>query len=290
MKSIFPSFIDGDLLKLVHLSNSFKILDGAKQLKAGDVCTSQAKIVSVVNSTEGKTVKVTGQVYHQKKAVIEVTAAFLYRGRFTDYENTFDNVEEPDYLLTLLSDASVGVLHSKEWFEWIDEKPLTAGASLIFRIRSQMTFQDRSSFKELSVSGDIFVRNQLKELVKVGYVDLQQENCKGNPVLAYLQRHATPQGLPVSLSNEGYTMTTGEGSAVFPTPLTNEPYSKISGDFNPIHINPYFSSLASLPGTIVHGMWTSAATRRYIESVVAAGHPERVISYVYFFLSFTCVY
>jgi fatty acid synthase subunit alpha, fungi type len=83
MKSIFPSFIDGDLLKLVHLSNSFKILDGAKQLKAGDVCTSQAKIVSVVNSSEGKTVKVAGQLYHQK-AVIEGTAAFLYRGRFTD--------------------------------------------------------------------------------------------------------------------------------------------------------------------------------------------------------------
>jgi fatty acid synthase subunit alpha, fungi type len=290
MKSIFPSFIDGDLLKLVHLSNSFKILDGAKQLKAGDVCTSQAKIVSVVNSSEGKTVKVTGQVYHQKKAVIEVTAAFLYRGRFTDYENTFDNVEEPDYFLTLESDASVGVLQSKEWFEWIDENPLTTGASLVFRIRSQMTFQDRTSFKELSVSGDIFMRNQLKELVKVGYVDLQQENCKGNPVLAYLQRHATPQGLPVPLSNEGYTMTTGEGSTVFPTPLTNEPYSKISGDFNPIHINPYFSSLASLPGTIVHGMWTSAATRRYVESAVASGHPERVISYVYFFLSFTCIY
>jgi fatty acid synthase subunit alpha, fungi type len=41
MKSIFPSFIDGDLLKLVHLSNSFKILDGAKQLKAGDAPRKQ---------------------------------------------------------------------------------------------------------------------------------------------------------------------------------------------------------------------------------------------------------
>jgi fatty acid synthase subunit alpha, fungi type len=101
MMSIFPSFIDGDLIKLVRLSNNFKILDGAKQLKAGDVYTSQARIVSVVNSSECKPVKVTGQVYHQKKGVIEVAAAFLYRGRFTDYENTFDNVEEPDYFLTL---------------------------------------------------------------------------------------------------------------------------------------------------------------------------------------------
>jgi fatty acid synthase subunit alpha, fungi type len=73
----------------------------------------------------------------------------LYRGRFTDYENTFDIVEEPDYFLTLESDASVGVLQSKEWFEWIDENLLTTGTSLVFRIRSQMTFQDRTSFQEL---------------------------------------------------------------------------------------------------------------------------------------------
>ncbi|KAJ7808682.1 hypothetical protein B0H14DRAFT_3761317 [Mycena olivaceomarginata] len=34
MKSIFPSSIDGDLLKLVHLSNGFRMVDGAKPLQA----------------------------------------------------------------------------------------------------------------------------------------------------------------------------------------------------------------------------------------------------------------
>ena len=45
MKSIFPSSIDGDLLKLVHLSNGFRMVDGAAPLRAGDVCPSEAKIV-----------------------------------------------------------------------------------------------------------------------------------------------------------------------------------------------------------------------------------------------------
>ena len=80
------------------------------------------------------------------------------------------------------------------------------------------------------------------------------------------------------LANDGYHLHTPTGLTVFNSPLTNEPYSKVSGDFNPIHINPYFSDFASLPGTITHGLWSSAATRRYLENVVAKGYPERVHS------------
>lgn len=281
MKSIFPSAIDGDLLKLVHLSNGFRMVDGAKPLAVGDVCKAEARIISVINANEGKIVKVKGYVHRQSQRVIEVVSSFLYRGRFTDYENTFDTTEEPDYQVLLETDAEVGVLQSKEWFEWENESsPLLAGASLIFRIQSQVSFKDRTAYRNVSVSGDIFVRNQLKVLVKVGSVDFQQDDSQGNPVLAYLQRHGTPLGLTTPLANEGYTLTTGDVSTAFNAPLTNEPYSKISGDFNPIHINPYFSDLASLPATITHGLWSSAATRRYVETVVAQGHPERVIAYV----------
>ncbi|KAF7374647.1 Fatty acid synthase subunit alpha [Mycena sanguinolenta] len=278
MKSIFPSSIDGDLLKLVHLSNGFRMVDGAKPLQAGDVCKAEASIVSVTNTDAGKVVKVKGHVFRAGKPVIEVVSAFLYRGRFTDYENTFETTEEPDYIVTLETDAAVGVLQSKEWFEWIDEsKPLLAGTSLIFRVKSKVSFKDKTSYRNVSVSGDIFVRNQMKALVSVGSVDFYQENSRGNPVVAYIQRHGTPQGFLTPLANEGYTLTSG--TTVFNAPLTNEPYSKISGDFNPIHINPYFSDYASLPATITHGLWSSAATRRYVENVVAKGHPDRVLAY-----------
>ncbi|KAJ7227399.1 fatty acid synthase [Mycena pura] len=278
IKSIFPASIDGDLLKLVHLSNGFRMVEGAKPLQVGDVCKAEATIVSVVNTDAGKVVKVKGHVFRAGKPVIEVISSFLYRGRFTDYENTFETTEEPDYIVKLENDAAVGVLQSKEWFEWIDEsKPLLAGTSLIFRVKSRVAFKDKTSYRSVSVTGDIFVRNQLKALVLVGSVDLHQDDCRGNPVVAYIQRHGSPQGLATPLANDGYTLSSG--AITFNAPFTNEPYSAISGDFNPIHVNPYFSDYASLPATITHGLWSSAATRRYVETVAAKGHPDRVLAY-----------
>jgi fatty acid synthase subunit beta len=71
-----------------------------------------------MNTDAGKVVKVRGHVYREDKPVIGVVSSFLYRGRFTDHENTFETTEEPDYLIQLPDDAAVDVLQSKEWFEW----------------------------------------------------------------------------------------------------------------------------------------------------------------------------
>ncbi|KAF5389975.1 hypothetical protein D9757_013855 [Collybiopsis confluens] len=263
IKSIFPGSVDGDLLKLVHLSNSFRMVNGAKPFQAGDVCRSEAKIVSVVNSQPGKS-------FPPSSTAVSSPIS----------KTTFEITEEPDYVVTLDSEAEIGVLQSKEWYDWEDEtKPLVPGVPLTFRVQSSVSFRDRISFRELTVTGDIFVRDQLKNLKKVGSVEFQADDAHGNPVVAYLQRHGVVQGQTVPLANEGYKLTTTEGSTSFFSPLTNEPYSMISGDFNPIHINPYFSCYAGLPGTITHGLWSSAATRKYVENVVAKGHPERVLAY-----------
>lgn len=279
MKAIFPASIDGDLLKLVHLTNGFRAVHGAKPLKAGDVCTTEASILSVANTDAGKVVKVKGYVYRNGERVIEVTSSFLYRGNFTDFQNTFEVLEEPDYVVEIADDAAVNVLKSKEWFEWDDEtKPLQAGTKLVFRVKSEATYRNKTCYKSLSVSGEIFVRDQIKRLVKVGSVDYLHDDSRGNPVVEYMRRHGKAEGLTVPLPNDGYTMPTPPEMTLFSAPATNEPYSKVSGDFNPIHINPYFADFASLPGTITHGMWSSAAARRYVETVVAQGRPERVVS------------
>lgn len=279
MKSVFPASIDGDLLKLVHLSNGFRLLPGATPLKAGEVCKAEGRIVSVVNTDAGKAVRVKGHIIRDDQPVIEVVSGFLYRGRFTDFENTFELIESPDYVVELENEAVVGVLSSKEWFHWDDEtKPLQAGTRLIFRVKSEVTYRNKTCYKTVSVSGDVFVRNQIKDLVKVGSVDFDRDDSRGNPVVEYLERHGQPQGAISLLPNDGYTLVTPPGTTVFNSPFTNEPYSKTSGDFNPIHVNPYFADYAALPGTITHGMWSSAATRRYVETVVAQGRPERVVA------------
>lgn len=280
MKTIFPEAIDGDLINLVHLSNGFRFIEGVAPLKAGDVCTTEARVTSVTNSDSGKTVKVKGYVLRDGEAVIEVNSAFLYRGKFTDYENTFETIEEPDYVVKLDKPTSVGVLQSKPWFEWDDDSvPLDIGTELTFKVKTKLTFKDKSTYQAVKVTGAAFIRSQTKQLVQVATVDYEAHNSKGNPVVEYLKRHGKAVGLPVPLESGGYSLITDPATATYRTPASNENYSKISGDFNPIHINPYFSDFANLPGTITHGMWSSAATRKYVESVAADNHPERVLSY-----------
>lgn len=280
MKAIFPSDIDGDLLKLVHLSNGFRIMDGVAPVRAGDKCTAEARVVSVINSDSGKTVKVKGYVLRQGEPVIEVTSAFLYRGRFDDFEKTFEIIDENDYHVELDKPTSVGILQSKPWFEWDDDSvPLDVGSKLIFKTKTELRYKDKTTFSAVKVTGAAFVRSSSKQLLQVATVDYEAHNSHGNPVIEYLKRHGQAIGLPIPLETGGYALITDPASASYITPATNEPYSKISGDFNPIHVNPYFADFASLPGTITHGMWSSAATRKYLETVVADNHPERVTAY-----------
>jgi fatty acid synthase subunit alpha len=111
------------------------MIPGSRPLKAGDVCRAEAWVVAVVNGDSGKTVRVFGPVLCEDNPVMEVQSAYFFRGRFTDYENTFETIDEPDYAVELITDADVGVLLSKDWFEWADEsKPLAAGTRLIFRL------------------------------------------------------------------------------------------------------------------------------------------------------------
>lgn len=279
MQAIFPKSIDGDVLKLVHLSNGFRMVEGQKPLQVGDKCKAEARVIAVINNDSGKVVKVKGSVIRKGQTVIEVVSSFLYRGRFVDFENTFESEKAPVYTVEMKDESAVGVLQSKEWFQWDDDsKPLKPGVALVFEVRSEVTFRDKAQYATVVVEGEVFTRDTLNNLIKVATVEFDSDNCQGNPVVAYLKRHGSAEGTVAPLSNEGYSMTTPGVSTSFTSPLTNEPYSKVSGDFNPIHINPYFADFAALPGTITHGLWSSAATRRYLETVVAKGHPDRVLS------------
>jgi hypothetical protein len=163
--------------------------------------------------------------------------------------------------------ADVGVLLSKGWFEWADEaKLLTAGTRLIFRLRSEVTYKDKVNYRSVAVAGDVFVHSHLGRLVKVAYVDFERDESQGNPVVAvaYIQRYGSAKSAPIPLATE-YHLTSSIYPSLNHVPATNEPYSKISGNFNPIHTNPYFAAHASLPGTITH------------ETVVAMGIPDRVL-------------
>ncbi|KAG0090509.1 3-oxoacyl-[acyl-carrier-protein] synthase [Podila epicladia] len=288
IKAIFPKSIDGDLLKLVHLSNGFRMLDGAESLKEGDIVDTVAEINAVVNNDSGKLVQVKGVVLRDGKRVMEVTSEFLYRGTFTDYHNTFQKTVETPMQVQLASAKDVAVLKSKEWIQWAEgEHTVAPGASLVFRLNTVVRFKNKQTFSHVETTGTVSMQISTKEHVEIATVQYTNEELShGNPVLAYLKRNGSPIEQAVHFENGGYSvMPEGSFSSEVISPFSNEPYAKVSGDFNPIHVNPYFADLAELPGTITHGMWTSASTRKFVEIFAADNHPQRVTSYEVSFLS-----
>ncbi|KAJ3124388.1 3-oxoacyl-[acyl-carrier-protein] synthase [Nowakowskiella sp. JEL0407] len=284
--AILPKEIDGDLLRLVHLSNEFRMLDNSAMLTAGDEITTEATIDSILISESGKTVTVRGILHKAGKPIIEILTSFLYRGKYNDYENTFRNTTEKPMQVVLNSKKDVAVVESKKWIKWSESKPaLTPGAVLIFRLQTYTKNKDLTSFSEVKTTGSVYLKTT-RETIEIGNVDYHYvagttEQVKGNVVVEYLARNGTPIEQAVYFKSGGYSILPDRKvfPAVVSVPSSNETYAASSGDLNPIHVNPYFASLASLPGTITHGMWTSASTRKFVEIFAANNQPQRVKEY-----------
>jgi MaoC like domain len=130
--------------------------------------------------------------------------------------------------------------------------------------QQQLYTKNHQSWHQSPSKGWYLRREPTQVLVKVGSVDFQQDFTR-QPCLGLSATPRKASGFDHSYRQQSYSLNTPYVST-FNAPLTNEPYSKILGDFNLIHVNPYFSDSASLPATITHGLWLSlAATRCYVE-------------------------
>jgi hypothetical protein len=132
-------------------------------------------------------------------------------------------IHEPDYTVELITDADVGILLLKDWFEWADEsKLLAAGMRLIFCLRSEVTYKNKVNYCLVAVAGDVLVRDHLGSLVKVAYVDFERDESQGNPVVAYLQRHGSAKSAPIPLTTE-YHLMSDSNSSLYREPLQMSP-------------------------------------------------------------------
>ncbi|KAJ1899342.1 fatty acid synthase alpha subunit Lsd1, partial [Kickxella alabastrina] len=282
-KTILPQIVDGDVLNLVHMSNGFRMVDGAEPLKAGDIVESKAKIIEVTIEETGKRSRIRGHVYRDGKPVVEITTSFFYRGAFTDFADTYRNIDEQPSRVTLATTKDIAVLKSKEWFVPLEGAchELQPGSTLEFRLSSRYRFKSRTVYSNIVTTGRVMVQVSTKEFVHIADVVYECGESYGNPVVEYLKRHGQPIEDSFYFENGGYSVMPrgSEFSSITHSPGTNDPYSNISSDHNPIHTNAYFADYADLPGTITHGMWTSASTRKFVETFAADNHPERVKAY-----------
>ncbi|KAI9851557.1 MAG: beta subunit of fatty acid synthetase [Thelocarpon superellum] len=278
IKPIFPRAIDGDLLKLVHLSNGFRMLPGADPLKKGDVLSTRAEVNAVINQSSGKMVEVCGTITREGRPVMEVTSQFLYRGAYSDYENTFQRKYETPMQVHLASSKDVAVLLSKEWFHFDEPDIELLGQTLTFRLQSVVRFQNQTVFRSVVTQGPVLLELPTKEIIEVATVEYSAGVSHGNPVIDYLQRHGSSIEQPVHFEH-AIPLNGSKTPLVLRAPASNETYARVSGDFNPIHVSRVFSRYANLPGTITHGMYSSAAVRSLVETWAAENHVGRVRSF-----------
>lgn len=276
-KPIFPRAIDGDLLKLVHLSNGFRMIPGAEPLKKGDILDTTAQINAVINQDSGKMVEVCGTIKRGGVPVMQVVTQFLYRGVYIDFENTFQRKDETPMQVHYGSSKDVAVLRSKEWF-CMDEKEIDfLNKTLTFRLQTLYHFKNKTVFSRVETIGQVFLELPSKEVIQIASVEYDAGVSLGNPIIDYLQRYGSSIEQPVNFENP--IPLSGKTTLVLRAPSSNETYARVSGDFNPIHVSRVFSSYANLPGTITHGMYSSAAVRSLVETWAAENNVGRVRSF-----------
>ncbi|KAF2724973.1 beta subunit of fatty acid synthase [Polychaeton citri CBS 116435] len=276
-KPIFPRKIDGDLLKLVHMSNGFRMIPGATPLKKGDVLDTTAEVNSVINQASGKLVEVCGTITREGQPIMEVTSQFLYRGNYTDFENTFQRKSEIPMQVNLASSKDIAILQSKEWFKLEESDIDLLGQTLTFRLQSLVRFKSENVFSSVQTIGKVELETSAKEIIQVASVEYEAGASYGNPVLDYLQRNGSTIDQPVIFENP--IPLSGKTPLTLKAPASNETYAKVSGDYNPIHVSRVFAAYANLPGTITHGMYSSAAVRSLVETWAAENNAGRVRSF-----------
>ncbi|KAE8442931.1 hypothetical protein EG329_002535 [Mollisiaceae sp. DMI_Dod_QoI] len=260
--------IDGDLLRLVHQSNNFKYCEGAQPLRIGDVVSAHSKVKAVYIEDAGKYVVVEATIERSGQSVMTVTSTFLFKGTFDDFHSTFKQTQEPEVLLQITSAQDDAILRNRAWFVPKDSSSSLVGKSLLFRPQTNVSWKGRKAFRSMTVTGPVFEKLGNDELHEIGAIKFMTGECFGNPVIDFLERRGTSTVARTNLKNPGWT---GDSSLEVQVPGSNEMYARVSRDYNPIHVSPIFSEWAELPGTITHGMYTSAIAAGVLEHLAGDG-------------------
>ncbi|PIA13919.1 hypothetical protein COEREDRAFT_10860 [Coemansia reversa NRRL 1564] len=282
-KCIMSPVCDGDLTRLVHLSNGFRVVPGAQPIRPDEQLTSEAQITEVLDNASGRTLRVKCHVLRNSQPVIEIDTSFFFRNHLPDYSSNFKHVSEQVFQLEIKDILLLVLVRSREWLVPVEEinNPIAVGDILQFHLESRYSYQSATVYSHVSTYGTVLVRGSTLEYIKVADVDFECSTTSTNPVLQFLCRHGQSVSNTSSLNADDRNLvgSNRKAESMSLASISNQAYSDASTDHNPIHTSEYFSDLVQLPTTITHGMWTSAAARRAIERIVADGYVERVVAY-----------
>ncbi|ORX75044.1 hypothetical protein DL89DRAFT_264824, partial [Linderina pennispora] len=234
---------NSDMFDVIHLYNHVEFAPGASILCIGDVIDTDFKVLAP----------------WEPLATMEI--GMLFRGHEADAGSAFEYIEKSTSHVVLRSAADISVLQSRQWVTQVDDlfATLAPGSTL-----------------EFSLDTRIYLQNERTKKVHIASIEFDSCNVVGNPVQSYLDKYSEDIQEKLVFENGGNPVLPVAGvTTSFQAPTDCWKYSHISGDYNPIHHSAHIASYVGLPGPIIHGMWTSAATRAVVEKYVACGDPER---------------
>lgn len=264
--------MEGDLLKLVHISNTFQYCEGTSALEFGDQVQTRSSIQAVKIEEAGKAVVVRAAIERAGQVAVVVSSTFLFQGTYSDYESTFERILEPVTELRVNTLRDESLLLARDWLQLEDPIPTLTHSTLVFKLSSRIEWKTKKLMRSLNTQGIVQQKTSQGHLQQIGVVQFSSGDCLGNPVMDYLQRKGIPTLSASQLKSPGWQSPT---SQIVRMPHSNAMYERLSKDYNPIHVSQLFADYVDLPGTLTHGMHTSAVVRRIVEMTVAEGQPRR---------------
>ncbi|KAJ1867276.1 fatty acid synthase alpha subunit Lsd1, partial [Coemansia sp. RSA 486] len=279
MQVISSDVFGGGVLNVVQLYNRIQLIEGAELPLVDDYVRSELVIDEIVNTPFGKRVTVTCTAFCEGQPVAIVECALVSRNTMIDHRKAFRNSASQRYTVVLKTEADIALLESKEWFVYCSRRGsgIEPMSELEFCIDSKYRYLSDSAYSGISTTGQVILKRPRGKPVHIADVNFQWGEAAADPVIEYLKRHSVGSNI-VLFDDGGYKIVpqAGESQVTTLTPDNNAEAACITGDFNPIHTNPYIADIAGLPDTITHGLWTSSAIRAVVESCVAADQPKRV--------------
>ncbi|GAB9476399.1 Fatty acid synthase subunit alpha, partial [Globisporangium polare] len=291
IKSVFAKEVGGNLLNLVHLKHSYKLLTSKKasQLFApGDDIVSVSNVSGLRIIESGKIVS--GVVLISRKTVnelmveeleplVELRSEFLIRGTFADFSSAF-TIDKSVERITLDRKDSVHLLLSKPWLSLLpDAAAPVVGDSLEFKLTTKKQYATMNQLSSVLVTGSVY-RLDSGASVHIADVKVDSGSVNGSPVEALLRQiQQQPASKGSMFPSGGYNML--EKPSEIQVPADALAYAVASRDLNPIHRSKYAATLANLPRgePIMHGMWTATKVRALVVEHFGSGVDTNVTEY-----------
>jgi fatty acid synthase subunit beta len=270
-KPVLLPALDGAPVQLLHQSVSMRLLPRVRPLHVGDVVTTSSCITERTITAAGQLIEVTADVRRNTEPVVLIRCTFVLQHRPQNVSRQqFRSVEEPDMVMHLSTPVQLQVLVSRKWLLLDEPTPELLGRSLVFSLKSQTAYDESGAPILLQVSGTVSLLSDNATSsspvgAQVGRLYLEEEQCRVNPVLDFLNRHAAPRIRRQVLQSPGWP---GDRATSFTAPSQSAAYACVSHDTNPIHYCQLFSRFSGRGQPVVHGMHLSATVRRILEWMV----------------------